>query len=103
LVLIVGLFAVAVGTGGRAGTGDASSGRGGLVAVLHGWLGGSAGVSRADLSAPDCPPSPAGKLAVDGHCVVAVAARGSGTRQLRLRADGPLSVTAPVPGQDYTA
>lgn len=103
LCLVVGLFVVAVATEGRTGQGDARSGSSGPVRWLRGWTGAATGVSRADLAAPDCVPDPAGRLRVAARCVVTVAARGHVTRQLRLRADQPMTVTAPVSGQDYSA
>lgn len=103
LVLVVGLFVAAVATEGRAGQGDAGSGRGAPVGWLRGWIGGATGVSRADLASPDCVSDAAGRMRVTARCVVTVAARGHVTRQLRVLAEQPMTVTAPVSGQSYTA
>jgi len=58
-------------------------------------------VDRANASAT-CPISAAGVVTVPGQCVLRVAAHGSQIRQLRLRAQSPVTVTAPVPRCDIT-
>jgi hypothetical protein len=102
LVLIVALFVTSTATGGRNGQGDARSGNGGLVGLLHHGVGGASTVPRKDVDAPGCPPDTNGVLTVKGSCALHVG-KASSTRQLKLRAGAvPLTVTAPVPRQDYT-
>src|SRR5215468_8319449 len=102
LVLIVALFVTSTATGSRNGEGDAHSGNGGLVGLLHHVTGGASTVPRKDVKAPDCPPEANGVLTVKGSCALHVG-KASSTRQLKLRAGSvPITVTAPVPQQDYT-
>ena len=103
LVLITALFVASVATGPRTGEGDSNSGRGGLVGLLHGAFGGAGQVPRKDVSAPDCPPNANGVLIVKAACVLHVGRSGGGTRQLKLKPGTAVTVTAPVPRQDYTA
>jgi hypothetical protein len=103
LILVTALFAVAVGTSGRAGTGDADSGRTGLVALLDKWMPGGTDVARSDFSAPDCPPDATGRLTVKPRCVLTVAGHDGGTRRLKIKPQQPLTITAPVSGRTDTA
>jgi hypothetical protein len=97
LVLITGLFVAAVAGQDRSKPGGASAARTGAVALLHRWIGDPPRVRLAEIAAPDCPPGPGGVLTVRAHCVLRVAAGRAGTRRLTLRAQQPLTVTAPVP------
>jgi hypothetical protein len=103
LVLITALFVTSVATGSRTGQGGPNSGKGGLVGLLHGAFGDAGQVPRKDVSAPDCPPNDKGVLLVKGACVLHVAKSGGATRQLKLKAGAAVTVTAPIPGQDYSA
>ena len=103
LVLVIAGFAAAVGLGARQGDGNADSGRTGLVRLLNDLIGGGAQVAAGDVEAPDCPPDAAGVLTVPGRCVLRVAAGKPETRRLTMRAQNPLTVTAPVARQDYAA
>ena len=101
LVVITVLFVGAVANQRRADTGGVDSGSSGPVALLHRRVGDAAQVDRANASAT-CPISAAGAVTVPGQCVVRVAAHGSQIPQLRLRAQSPVTVTAPVPRRDIT-
>ena len=104
LVLITALFVVSVGTGSRAGQGSADSGKGGPVGLLHKLTGDAGQVPRKDVSPSSCAMTSGGVLTVKGSCVLHVAKSAGATRQLKLKAGNtPVTVTAPVPRQDYTA
>jgi hypothetical protein len=99
LALVVGLFAVAAG-GQRGGRADLTGGQGGVVGWLGKALGGRATVADADLSAA-CPLAK-DQLAIAGSCRLTVKRHKGGLRTLHLRAINEVTVTAPVPQQDFT-
>jgi hypothetical protein len=102
LVVIVALFVTSVATGSRTGQGDADSGHSGPVSLLHRLTGGASTVPRKDVQAPGCPLDANGVLTVTGSCALHVG-KASSTRQLKLRVGAvPVTVTAPVPQQNYT-
>ncbi len=97
-VLLVVLFAVAVGTG-RDERGDPSA-RNPLVDLLGRAGGGRSAVDPATVEA-DCAEGP-GRLAVTGRCALRVADPG-GLRTLILRGPDAFTVEAPAPGDaDFT-
>jgi hypothetical protein len=55
-------------------------------------------VERKDITAPCL--NPAGKLTIDGSCKVHVDAGSDDVRELKLKAEGAVTVRAPVPRQD---
>ena len=97
-VLLVVLFAVAVGAG-RDEQGDPSA-RNSLVDLLGRAGGGRSAVDPATVEA-DCAEGP-GQFAVTGRCALRVADPG-GLRTLILRGPDAFTVEAPAPGDaDFT-
>jgi hypothetical protein len=94
VALIVVLFVTGVASQGRSGPGSASAGNG-LVSWLGGLIGESATVEPGDISA-DCL-EPPDRLTVTGTCTLRVAARDGGMRQLDLRTEKEVTISARAP------
>jgi hypothetical protein len=101
VVVVVVLFVLSVSTNGRNGEGSIASGEGGVVGWLGDLLGGAAAVDPADLSGECLQPD--GQLLVDGSCELVVSASDDDVRQIRLKAQDPVVVSAEPPGRDEAA
>lgn len=103
--VVVVLFVVAAGSGGRGGDANLASPPG-FVTWLGRFVGAPHAVDRADLSG-SCVPAdglpPDGQVAISGSCTLDVAARDVDRRGLRVTATDPVSVEAPVPRANQTA
>lgn len=97
VAVVIVLFVVAVARP-RDGDGGAADTRPGFVTWLGGLFGGSATVDPSALSGPCLQPD--GRLVIDGTCALRVAAGDDDVRQVRLRAEAPITVRAPVPMRD---
>jgi hypothetical protein len=105
VVLVVVLFIVTVASGGSERKADPAQPPG-FVTWLGDLFGEPGAVEAADLSADCLPPEglpPDGRLAIDGSCVLRVAARDADLRRLTLKAEGAVTVQAPVPRGEDTA
>jgi len=103
--VVVVLFVVAAGSGGRGGDVNLTSPPW-FVTWLDRLVGSPPAVDRADLSGSCVPVDglpPNGQVAISGSCTLDVAARDANLRGLRITATDPVSVRAPVPHADQTA
>lgn len=104
VVLIVVLYVMTVGSGGRDGDVDLSNPPG-LIDRLGDLFGGPEAVDRADLTGSCLASGPmpsSGRLVIDGGCDLDVAPRDSDLRELTLTAVDAVRVEAPVPHSDQT-